>query len=425
MIKRILLVLVLCLVLGAGALAWLGLQESPRSARAPAPVPDAALIDQGRYLAQVGNCMGCHTAPDQPAYAGGRALQTPFGTFYGPNLTADDRTGIGNWSADDFWRALHNGKRPDGGLLYPAFPYPTYGKMSRADSDALYAYLRSLPPVQQENVVHALDFPYNQRWLLAAWRALYFRPGELEVRTEDASQSAAWVRGRYLVEGLAHCTECHTPRNAFGALRADAGLTGALIPGQNWFAPPLTGDPVTGLGAWTEQDVADLVKTGISRQGFSSGPMAEAVHLGFQHVRVADLQAMSAYLKSLPSAGLDAAARKPAPGAGVMDQGRKIYEAQCASCHQANGEGVYPAWPRLAGNVSVTAVESVNSIRMVLDGGFSPSTASHPQPHGMPPFGQQLRNEDVAAVVSYIRNSWGNEAGAVSLVEVRRVRDAR
>lgn len=453
-----LLGLLLVAIVAFGVLMSLGHREDDTHAvrAASSAAANTDLVDQGRYLALVGNCMGCHTAVGGTPFAGGRALPTPFGTFYGPNLTSDAKTGIGGWSADDFWRALHNGKNPDGQLLHPAFPYATYTQVSRDDSDALFAYLRSLPPVAQENRAHDLVFPYNQRELVAVWRALFFRPGSAEGEgalakagdagtspstTVDGASSAggssagasstaapngpAWLRGRYLVDGIGHCAECHTPRNRLGALQRDAHLAGALIPGQNWYAPPLSADAVTGLGKWSADDIAELLQTGISRRGAAAGPMAEAVHVGLQHVRADDAHAMAVYLKSLPAQGLDARAAGTAPSATVMETGRTLYEANCVQCHRASGEGVYPAWPPLAGNLSVTAPDAVNAIKLVLRGGFSPSTVGHPQPHGMPPYGQSMNDQDVAAVVSYIRNSWGNAAGGVSLTDVRRVREAR
>ncbi|GAA4330127.1 cytochrome c [Pigmentiphaga soli] len=424
---RIVLGLVVLLVAAASAMLWLGYRDRPAPAAAnaaqAAPADPAALVEQGRYLASVGNCMGCHTATGGKPFAGGRALPTPFGRFYGPNLTPDDETGIGRWSADDFWHALHDGKAPDGSLLYPAFPYPSYTRMRRADADALYAYLRSLPAVRQPNRAHELSFPYDQRPLIAFWRALYFRGAPADGAGRGDAASAQWLRGQYLVEGLAHCAECHTPRNRLGALDASAGLTGAVIPGQNWYAPPLTADAVTGLGQWSEQDIVDLLKTGLARQSHASGPMAEAVHVGFQHASDADLQAMAAYIKSVPAAGLDAAAQGGAAGTAVLERGGRIYGQQCAQCHQDDGRGREQAWPPLAGNISVVAASPVNAIRMVLSGGFAPVTAADPQPHGMPPFGQSLDDQDVAAVVTYIRQSWGNRAPAVALPEVRRVRE--
>ncbi len=420
-LKKVVAALLLILVAGTGLVFWLGYHEYNEPASSQASYDASRLIERGRYLASMGNCMGCHTAVGGKPYAGGRELATPFGRFYGPNLTPDNETGLGKWTADDFWRALHNGKAPDGSLLYPAFPYPSYRNVSRADADALYAYLGSLPAVEQPNRAHDLAFPYNQRFLIAGWRALYFRPEPLKNETGESEQ---WVRGRYLVEGLAHCAECHTPRNRLGAMKSSEGLAGALIPGQLWYAPPLTADKVTGLGQWSEQDIVDLLKTGVSRQTHAAGPMAESVHLGFQHVADTDLQAMAVYLKALPEAGTDELAIGSPASTSVMETGGKIYEQQCVQCHQASGEGRSPAWPPLAGNISVLASSPVNAIRLVLSGGFAPSTKDNPQPHGMPPFGQSMSDQDVAAVVTFIRQSWGNQASTVSLPEVRRVRES-
>ena len=416
--------LALAVAAGIGTLFWLGHREHDVAPVSSIVRPDESiqLVERGRYLARLGNCMGCHTEPGGAPYAGGRALPTPFGTFYGPNLTPDPEHGLGRWSAEDFWRALHHGKAPDGRLLYPAFPYPSYRYVSREDADALYAYLRSLPAVAKPDRDHDLAFPYDQRWLVAVWRAFYFRPTEREAAV--AGQSEEWLRGRYLVEGLAHCAECHTPRNRLGAMVPEAGLAGSLIGGQSWYAPPLTGDRKTGLGEWTRQDIVDLLKTGISRHSHAAGPMAEAVHQGFQYASDADLDAMAAYLKSLPAAGTDTAALSAAAPASLMELGGKLYEQHCAQCHGADGKGQPPAWPPLAGNLSVVAVAPDNAIHMVLSGGFAPSTAGNPQPHGMPPFAQALGDQDVAAVVTYIRQSWGNQASAVSLPDVRRVREA-
>ena len=425
MLKRLFAGLLLVIAAGIGAIAWLGHREDPGAPADPAGTAlDATQrIEHGRYLASIGNCMGCHTTAGGQPYAGGRELVTSFGNLVGPNLTPDAETGLGRWTADDFWRALHNGKGRDGRLLYPAFPYPSYQHVSRDDADALFAYLQSLPAVRQENRPHRLDFPYDQRILLTAWRALYFRPGDAESLSVARPDSPQWTRGRYLVEGLAHCAECHTPRNRLGALRAEASLHGAVIGAQGWYAPPLTGDLVTGLGKWNPQDVFALLKTGVSARSSAAGPMAEAVHQGFQHVSDTDLRAMVDYLKSLPPAGLDAAAVGVPPSAGVMDAGGKLYAKQCAQCHQDNGQGNAPAWPPLQGNVSVVAASPVNTIRMVLSGGFAPATAGNPQPHGMPPFGQSMNDQDVAAVVSYVRNSWGNQAGAVTPNDVRLARE--
>ncbi len=419
---RMLLAVVVLLALVVGVAMWYGARESHQGAgAAAADFSDPGLIERGRYLAQVGNCMGCHTAPGGAPYSGGRAIPTPYGTFFGPNITPHATTGIGNWTADDFWRALHDGKAPDGTLLYPVFPYPTYTNVSREDADALYAYLKSLPPIDRPNREHEVAFPYNQRWLLSLWRAVHFRPGPLDPVPDQSEQ---WIRGRYLVEGLAHCAECHTPRTRWGGLDRSKHLQGGIIPGQDWYATPLTGDPVTGLGEWSADDIASLLKSGLSTRSHATGPMAESVYWGYQHLTDGDTEAIAAYLKSLPAADLESRGRQGTQaGASVLELGRQVYEQHCAQCHRADGRGEPGAWPPLAGNPSVVADSPINAVRVVLDGGFAPATTGNPQPHGMPPYRHVLNDAQVAAVVSYIRSAWGNRTGAVSLPEARRIRE--
>src|SRR5690606_37147654 len=206
LIKQLLLVLVLAVAEGISVLYWVGTREDDADGAAAVQADAGQLVERGRYLARLGNCSACHTARGGQAYAGGTPIPTPFGTLYGPIITPDRQTGIGTWSADDFWRALHNGKSRDGSLLYPAFPYTEYSRITRADADALYAFLRTVEPVERANRPHDLAFPYDQRWLLAVWRALYFRPG---VQQDQPDQPAQWNRGRYLVQGLGHCAACH------------------------------------------------------------------------------------------------------------------------------------------------------------------------------------------------------------------------
>jgi mono/diheme cytochrome c family protein len=393
------------------------------SDRASAPTADPAeQIRRGTYLARAGNCMACHTSRGGNAYAGGRAIATPFGNIYSSNITPDKETGIGQWTTDDFWRALHNGKSKDGNFLYPAFPYPNYTKVTRADSDAIYAYLRNLPAVRQENKVHELRFPYNQRLLLAFWRTLYFTPGEFE---PDRRQSADWNRGAYLVQGLGHCAACHTARNALGGTVAEADLAGGMIPMLNWHASSLTSGTEAGLGGWEVKDIADLLKTGVSKQGAVFGPMAEVVSGSLQHLSRNDIDAMAAYLKALPKNSeepVSPVSSLPRTAEATLKQGARLYEKYCVECHQADGKGVPPAYPPLAGNVSLAADSPLNPIRIVLNGGFAPSTDANPRPYGMPPFGSSLNDAEVASIVSYIRGSWGNEGSAVSPVDVGRAR---
>jgi mono/diheme cytochrome c family protein len=422
--KRI-LIFILAAVLVVPAI-FIGLQfvHDSGSDQPGLPAADAAVqIARGKYLARAGDCMACHTVRGGQSYAGGRAIETPFGRIYAPNVTPDRETGIGDWTADDFWRALHNGKSRDGKFLYPAFPYTNYTKVTRADSDALFAYFRTLEPVTQPNREHALRFPYNQRALLAAWRALYFRPGEYR---PEAKQSAEWNRGAYLVQGLGHCSACHAERNTLGAVTDGAVLGGGIIPVLGWHASPLGSGPDGDLAEWDARHLAELLKTGVSARGAVYGPMAEVVAESLQHLSDPDIQSMAVYLKSLPAAD---GARKPASvslaqreGEGTLKAGARLYDKHCAECHQANGEGAAPAYPPLAGNRSLAAHSAVNAIRMVLNGGYPPSTAGNPRPYGMPPFGQVLEDAEVAAVVSYIRHAWGNGGGLVSAADVGRYR---
>jgi mono/diheme cytochrome c family protein len=416
------------LILGAAALAvvaglaaWLVL---PLDDAGPAPTITAKLsaeekIARGAYLARAGDCMACHTVRGGVAYAGGRALQTPFGNVISPNITPDKETGIGSWSADDFWGALHNGKAKDGRLLYPAFPYTSYTRVTRDDADALYAYFQSLPATRQANRPHDLRFPYNQQLMLAAWRALYFRPAVF--RPQNA-QSVDWNRGAYLVEGLGHCSACHSQRNTLGA--SGDSLSGGLIPVLGWYAPSLTSDSEAGLGEWLPDHIRQLLKTGASPRSTVFGPMAEVVQQSLQHLSDADINAMAVYLKSLKGNGekSDYEQDKSQEAQDFRSAGALIYERHCIECHGAKGNGLPPGYPPLAGNRALTTTEAVNPIRIVLNGGFAPGTAGNPRPYGMPPFGHVLNDTEVAQVVSYLRNAWGNSAPPVTGTDVNRYR---
>jgi mono/diheme cytochrome c family protein len=406
----------------AAVVAW-QLLRTEDMGRPTAVTDRAQQIQRGQYLASAGNCIGCHTPRGGADYAGGRAILTSFGTLYSSNITPDKGTGIGNWSADDFWRALHHGRSKDGSFLYPAFPFTSYTKIGRDDADALFAYLRTIPAVDRPNREHALRFPYNQRLLLAGWRALYFEPGEYR---PDAGQSTQWNRGAYLVQGLGHCGACHSERNRLGASVSPSELAGGLIPALDWYAPPLNSRAADGLGAWDTAHLAALLKTGVSPRGAAFGPMAEVVGRSLQHLSDDDIAAMAVYLKSLPPQPAPpysaAAAPQTAEAERVMMLGKKLYGELCVDCHNARGEGIAPDYPPLNGNHAVTGALAVNAIRIVLNGGFPPSTAGNPYPFGMPPFGPRLSDQEVAAVVSYVRNSWDNRAGLVSPAEVNRYR---
>jgi mono/diheme cytochrome c family protein len=421
-IKRALLVVLAILFLVALAVILVQTFHEPGSEQESAPVANRAeQLVLGEYLVRAGNCMACHTTQGGKAFAGGRAISTPFGNIYTSNITPDLDTGIGHWTADDFWRAIHHGKSKDGSFLYPAFPYPNYTKVSRTDADAMHAYFMSLTAVRQKNRDHQLDFPYNNRILLAFWRALYFTPGEFQAQ---ASQSAQWNRGAYLVQGLGHCAACHTGRNALGGTLAENNLSGAYIQSLNWHAASLTSHAETGLGEWEVEEIASLLKTGVSRRGAALGPMAEVVSGSLQYLSDGDTLAMASYLKTIPQSDTVAASRvayAPRDPAAVLLAGARIYQQRCAECHGEDGAGEGSDYPPLAGNRSLST-SPVNAIRIVLNGGYPPSTAGNPRPIGMPPFGHALDDGEVAAVVSYLRTSWGNQGTLISPVEVARLR---
>ena len=421
--KRAVAIVLLVLLTLAAVVAALNFRDEERidASLTPPLGPSPATPEQiarGAYLAQAGNCMGCHTLRGGLPYAGGRGIETPFGTVYASNLTPDLTTGIGRWTPAHFWRALHNGRSRDGRLLYPAFPYTNYTLLKREDSDAIYAYLRSLPPVVQANRTHGLSFPFNTQPALAVWRALYFEPGPL---VSDAEQSTEWNRGAYLVQGLGHCNACHGRRNVLGATSGTLDLSGGLIPMQNWYAPSLSDPHEAGVAGWDTQQVVEMLKNGVTRGASVLGPMAEVVNGSTQHLSDTDLRAMAVYLKALPTAPSERAATAPASDV-ASSRGAKLYEQHCVSCHGDKGEGVPGAYPALAGNRAVTMKSPANLVRIVLEGGFAPSTAGNPRPYGMPPFATTLSNDDTAALLSFVRAAWGNQSPSVSVLEVSRYR---
>ena len=389
----------------------------------PVAAPDPSSVDpvaRGAYLALAGNCAGCHTARGGAPYAGGRGIVTPFGTIHASNLTPDVETGLGAWDAEAFRRALREGRSRDGHALYPAFPYTEYTRVSDADADALHAYLRSLAPVHAPNRPHALRFPWNLPGLLDGWRLLFFRPARFE---PDPARDAAWNRGAYLVQGLGHCGACHTARNALGAPRG-APLGGAAAPLEGWHVPSLLDGRDGGVAAWTQAETHEWLGTGLNVRAVASGPMAQVVANSLQHLVPADLDAMSTYLRALPRIEPPAAPRRVdlLPGSASLELGARLYRERCADCHGEQGEGAPPHWPALAGNRTLTMASPVNAIRAVLHGGFPPATRANPRPYGMPPAGPGLDDRDVAALVNWLRNSWGHSAPAVEQRAVNALR---
>ena len=410
---RGLLVLVALGLIGAGALWWLRPGMLPKPAHAEKASATTEAITRGEYLARAGDCVACHSEPNGRPFAGGRAMPTPFGSLFVPNITPDDDTGIGRWTPDEFYRMLHTGVSRDGTLLYPAMPFASYTKVTRADSDAMFTFLQSETPVRQKNRPHELKFPFNDRDLLIGWRTLYFKEGEFQ---PDPKESAQWNRGAYLVQGLGHCSMCHTAINALGGSSESKAFEGGMIPNQNWYAPSLTSNREAGLGDWPIKDIADLLQVGASQRATTYGPMAEVVYNSLQYVTDEDATAMAVYLKALPKRDSEAPptsqARLVDPAA--MELGRKVYAAQCAVCHGSEGAGQAPSYPPLKANQSITMLSPVNSIRMVLNGGYAPGTYKNPRPYGMPPFNHILGDDEVAAVVTYIRLAWGNNGTPVT-----------
>jgi mono/diheme cytochrome c family protein len=369
------------------------------------------LVERGRYLALVGNCAGCHTLPGNEPYSGGYGVPTPYGVIYAGNLTPHKEQGIGTWSNNDFWRALHNGRSKDGRLLYPAFPYTSYSKVTQQDSNALYAYLASLPPSAAVNKPHTLQFPYNTQAALAVWRALYFKPG-VHVSAGTATNANNEIDlGGYLVQGLGHCDACHAPRDRLGGVSDVKALSGGIIPTLNWYAPSLATTSIS-------NEVATYLKVGKTGSHYASGPMAEVVFGSTQYLTDSDAKAMQSYLANLPRDLEKRDSRAPASS----EVGAKVYKDSCEGCHGKNGEGVKGAYPALAANPAVLQHTPASLVRMIVEGGFGAATAGNPQPYGMPPYGQVLTPLQIAGVITHIRSSFGNKAGFVSEIEVIKYR---
>jgi mono/diheme cytochrome c family protein len=405
--------LVVLLVLAVAAV----LAIEPRAiARAAMPEPRASadLIQRGEYLARAGDCTACHTAPGGKPFAGGLALDTPFGKIVASNITPDRDTGIGGWTEAAFARALRQGVSTDGHLLYPAMPYNDYTKVSDADVHALKAYLDSLPPVHRASEANQLPFPFNIRQMMLGWNLLFFSDARYR---PDLRQSADWNRGKYLVDGLGHCTACHTGKNLLGG--DEAYLQGGAL--QGWYAPELSGSAYLGLGKWSAGDVAAYLKTGGTDRAMATGPMAEAVEHSTQYLSDPDLVAIATYLKSLPSSDRVAPVSIPKDDP-AMIRGRALYAINCAACHRSSGAGVATMLPALASSPTVQAPDASGVIHTILSGGAAAATRANPTGARMPGFAWKLDDADVAAIATDIRNSWGNVAPRVTASEVRRVR---
>jgi mono/diheme cytochrome c family protein len=380
--------------------------------------PDQQAFDQikkGHYLTTVADCFACHTVLDGGMpFAGGRPIETPFGIITSSNITPDNETGIGAWSDQQFDDAVRKGVRPDGSRLYPAMPFPAYTRMTRDDVLAIRAYLATVEPVHQPVRANTLPFPFNIRLAMRAWDALYFTEGEFR---PDSRQSPVWNRGAYLVQGPGHCTACHTPKSFLGGDKTSDNLRGFRL--QGWFAPDITSDAAEGLGQWSEADITGYLKTGHNRISAATGPMAEEIINSTSRYDDDDLHAIATYLKSLPR---QSNAAPPSAEPSAMKAGEAIYRDQCSACHGLEGQGVAMLFPSLAQSSLVHASDPISAIRLVLRGGRSVATDAEPTAPGMPSFGWQLDDAQVAAVLTYIRNAWKTAAAPVTADVVGKAR---
>jgi mono/diheme cytochrome c family protein len=397
------------------------------------------LVERGRYLAAAGDCISCHTRANGEPFSGGRPLNTPFGVIYSANITTDPKTGIGAWSERQFERAMREGIAADGTHLYPAFPYTSYTRVTDEDVHAVYAYLRSLKPVTYKPPENKMSFPFFIRSLLTGWNMLFFEPGRY---VRDPSRSAEWNRGAYLTQGLGHCGACHTPRNFFGAERKTESLAGGdyldeifdevvndkitpmdEITVRPWSAANLT-PAASGLGAWSLDDIAGYLKTGHSVRAGAFGPMSEVIGNSTSRLTDQDVHAIAVYLKSLPPATQGADSQ---PRADVLKAGEIAYTTRCGDCHLPTGRGIprgpnadaSKTSPPLAGNAALQAPNPATLINVVLYGAHESALTdgSWPKMSGFE-LSVGLDDEQIAALCTYVRSSWGNHAGAVDSAAV-------
>ena len=388
----------------------------------PAGLTKADIVKRGEYLAKAADCMVCHTAPGGADYAGGLAFPLPFGTLYSTNITADKDTGIGNYSDQDFLDAVQRGIRKDGARLYPAMPYTSYTFMTDADVLAIKAYLLSLPAVPRQNQRDMLQFPFNQRWSMIFWSWAFNPNTRFAPNTE---KSAEWNRGAYIAEALAHCGDCHTPRNLAFALDNHRKFGGAVAAG--WRAYDITSDKGTGIGSWSDEEVfAYLAKGHATGRGTASGPMGEAVDHSFSQMDPADIRALVTYLRSIPAVASSepATIAPPAPaspkeGGAVADApGRKVFAQACVSCHSWTGVSALSPFATISGSRAVNDPSATNVAQIVISGTrrFTPGAMS------MPAFGSTYTDTEIAAVANYVTGRFGNSASKLTAKDVADLR---
>lgn len=406
-------VLGLALLAGCGKPAPLA-QAAPAAANAKANANNAEQIKRGRYLAKAADCAACHTSANGAPFAGGVELASPFGTFYGTNITPHQEHGIGKWSADQFYAALHDGVAPDR-HLDPAMPYTSYRSMTRADSDAIYAYLMQTRPVAVKSRAADLSFPYNMRFGVRFWNMLFLKDS---LPDASAGQSAAWQRGRYLSITLGHCAECHTPRGMPGQLDMSKTLTGNAL--ARIGAPDISPAGLSAAG-WTGPDLASFLGTGVAPQGSAYGEMFAVVHLSTQYLVPQDLNAMTTYL--LGDKPLAPQALKPVAAApGQLDAGRRHYIAVCAACHGADGGGKPHVAVAMKGNTTLRRADPHNLIAVILDGIAAQHFGAKENMQEMPGFARQLSDQEIAELANFMRMGWGGQAAKVTDLQVKALR---
>lgn len=417
---------VLALVL-VSAISWIYYALNPVTIVDPPPgpialqtlaIPDgpqAAMLREGRAAVIASDCVSCHTRAGGHPFEGGLGLQTPFGTIYSANLTGDRKTGLGDWTPDQFHAALTRGIGYGGRHIYPALPYTHFAIMPRATTDAMLAWLKTVPARSYTPPANRLPFPLDLRPLMIGWNALFFHPHPFR---PDAARSAAWNRGAYIVQGPGHCGSCHTPLNVAGAEKTELAFRGARL--NDWVAPDLTGNPRTGLGRWSAADIVEYLKTGRNLHSSAGASMAEVVTYSTSNMPDSDRVAIATYLKSLSPSPDAAAEPRPAPAA--MTAGAAIFSDACASCHYADGRGQPKLFPPIPGSAVAQQGDATGLIHLILAGGRTAPTPTRPSFTTMPSFAWKLDDGQVAAVATYVRNAWGNRAGAVSEQDVRRLR---
>ena len=392
------------------SLAAVGVTTTPVFAQAP-DLGDE--IIRGHYQALLTDCAACHTAPRGKPLAGGLPLHTPFGDLIPPNITPDKETGIGSWTKEEFRSALKQGIGHAGKRLYPAMPYPAYTKMSDQDVDSLWSYIETVDPVHNEVEANQLPFPFNIRLSMLGWNMLNFTPGEFK---PDPNQSEVWNRGAYIVQGAGHCGTCHTSKNLTGADKDGEALQGASL--QGWYAPNITGDSHFGVGSWSEDEIVQYLKTGQNGHTIASGPMREAIEESTSLMTDGDLKAIAVYLKSVDGGP----SGKPKPVAADdphMKAGGVIYHDTCQACHGAEGKGASQLFPALAGSPLVQQPSAETLTHLVLYGSRGAGTPESRTTPAMPTLGWRLNDQQVADVLTYIRNSWGNAAAPVAPADVK------